>query len=63
MPPPERRTSDTPRSYAALCDYIAMGPARSDLKASPDRDDPGLTKAANEVAVNLEALVNPAIAG
>lgn len=26
---PDRRPSDTPRSYAALCDYCAMGPARS----------------------------------
>jgi hypothetical protein len=29
MPPPERRDSDTPRSYAALCDYAALGPSRS----------------------------------
>lgn len=29
MPLPDRRPSDTPRSYAALCDYCAMGPTRS----------------------------------
>lgn len=29
MPPPERRPADTPRSYAALCDYAALGAGRS----------------------------------
>lgn len=29
MPPPDRRATDTPRSYMALCDYAAMGPGRS----------------------------------
>jgi len=29
MSPPDRRASDTPRSYAALCDLAAMGPGRS----------------------------------
>lgn len=29
MPPPERRATDTQRSYMALCDYAAMGPGRS----------------------------------
>lgn len=29
MPIPERRANDTPKSYAALCDYAAMGAGRS----------------------------------
>lgn len=29
VPTPDRRASDTPRSYAALCDYAAMGAGRS----------------------------------
>lgn len=29
MPPPERRATDTPRSYAALVDLYAMGAGRS----------------------------------
>jgi hypothetical protein len=47
MPPPERRASDTPRSYAALCDYAAMGAGRSLsllAKAYRDRTDVVPTK-------------------